>query len=78
MRKSSRGLTPLGRVLIQHRVLREVRPVGFFRCALPEKMAGWLGAAPEAETFGRLGVITANGAVAVRVAEVLAPIAPAE
>ena len=70
------GLTPLGRVLIQHRVLREVRPAGFFGCELTPAMAGWLACAPGAATFGRLGVITAGGAVAVRVAEVLAPIAP--
>ena len=72
------GRTPLGRVLIRHRVLREVRPVGFFRCHLTGAMAGWLGATPGAETYGRLGVITAGGAVAVRVAEVLAPVAAAE
>ena len=72
------GLTPLGRVLIRHRVLREVRPVGFFRCELTPAMAGWLGCEAGAATFGRLGVITADGRVAVRVAEVLAPIAASE
>ena len=71
------GLTPLGRVLIQHRVLREVRPAGFFRCELTAPMAEWLDCEPGAETYGRLGVITADGAVAVRVAEVLAPVRPA-
>ena len=68
------GTTPLGRVLIQHGVLREVHPVGFFRVAADATMAGRLGCAAGAVTYGRLGVITADGRPAVRVAEVLTPV----
>ena len=67
------GLTPLGRVLIRHDVLREVRPSGFFQATLTDAMAGWLAAEVGATTYGRLGVITAEGRPAVWVAEILAP-----
>ncbi len=68
------GDTPLGRVLIEHDVLREVRPVQFFRVALPADLAGVMGVPAGSVTYGRLGVITADGKPAVRVAEILTPI----
>lgn len=64
--------TPLGRVLIEHDVLRTVEPFGFFRVAADTLLQDWFGTAQEC--YGRLGVITANGRPAVRVIEILAPI----
>jgi chorismate-pyruvate lyase len=68
------GKTPLGRVLIEHDVLRDIRPVQFFRAALPADLAEVMGVPAGSVTYGRLGVITADGHPAVRVAEILAPI----
>lgn len=66
------GKTPLGRVLIENDVLRTVNPAGFFRVTPGPVLAGWLGSG--AETYGRIGVITADGAPAIRVAEILTPV----
>lgn len=66
--------TPLGRVLIQNDVLRTVRPTGFFRVTPSPAMTAWFGLTEPATTYGRIGVITADGKPAVRVAEILAPV----
>lgn len=68
------GKTPLGRVLIQNDMLRRVEPVAFLRVALSAEMAAWFGAAPGAETYGRLGVIYTGERPAVEVLEILAPV----
>jgi chorismate-pyruvate lyase len=66
--------TPLGRVLIEHNVLRTVQPTQFFRAIPGPAMANWFGAPAGTPTYGRLGVILTNGHPAIRVAEILAPI----
>lgn len=66
---------PLGRILIQNEVLRTVNPIGYFRVHLSKLMAEWFGAKRGDVTYGRIGVITADGKPAIRVAEILAPIA---
>lgn len=66
------GATPLGRILIQNEVLRTVNPAGFFRVTPSPVMAGWLGSGDA--TYGRIGVITADGKPAIRVAEILTAI----
>ena len=68
------GRTPLGRVLIQHNMLRRIEPVAYLRASLSPVMAGWFGVAPGAETFGRVGVIYTGSRPAVEVLEVLAPL----
>lgn len=68
------GKTPLGRVLIQHDMLRRIEPTAFLRVKLSPKMAEWFGAAAGAETYGRLGVIYTGDRPAVEVLEILAPI----
>lgn len=68
------GKTPLGRVLIEHDMLRRIEPVAYLRCRLSGRMADWFGASPGAETFGRLGVIYTGDRPAVEVLEVLAPV----
>ncbi len=69
------GRTPLGRVLIQHGVLRDIRSAGFLRVRLTKAMADWFGVDAGAETYGRLGVIYTDGRPAVEVLEILAPVA---
>ena len=64
------GCTPLGRVLIEHDVLRIIEPVGYFRTHWPQIWS----VTPTIETYGRLGIIWSHGKQAVRVAEILTPI----
>jgi hypothetical protein len=68
------GKTPLGRVLIEHDMLRRIEPVAFLRVPLRPAMAGWFGAAAGAETYGRLGVIYTGDRPAVEVLEILTPV----
>ncbi len=68
------GDTPLGRVLIQNDVLREVRPTGFVKVSPHATMRSWFGMAGDASLYGRLGVITADGQPAIEVLEILAPV----
>ncbi|MFO0801541.1 MAG: hypothetical protein U0791_00265 [Gemmataceae bacterium] len=68
------GKTPLGRVLIQHDMLRRIEPTAFVKVKLSPKMAEWFGSAAGTETYGRLGVIYTGEKPAVEVLEILAPI----
>lgn len=68
------GKTPLGRVLIQHDMLRRIEPTAFVKVKLSAKMAEWFGSAAGTETYGRLGVIYTGERPAVEVLEILAPI----
>jgi chorismate-pyruvate lyase len=69
--------TPLGRVLIKHNVLRTVRPVEFFRATPGPTMCRWFGLDRPVPTYGRLGVIYTDHKPAIRVAEILVPVRPA-
>ncbi|MGL4421751.1 MAG: hypothetical protein ACRCZF_13875 [Gemmataceae bacterium] len=68
------GRTPLGRVLIQHDVLRQVQPTGFVIVAPNQALQTWFGQHSSQTCYGRLGLITSGGEVAVEVLEILAPI----
>ena len=68
------GRTPLGRVLIQHDVLRSIHPVGFFRVLPSAKLCEWFGLQQPQVTYGRLGVIVTGERPAIQVLEILAPI----
>jgi chorismate-pyruvate lyase len=68
------GKTPLGRVLIQHDMLRRIEPVAFLRVRLSPQMADWFGVGPGTITYGRLGVIYTGDRPAVEVLEILAPL----
>lgn len=68
------GQTPLGRVLIQHNMLRRIEPIAYLRAALSPTMAEWFGVPPGAETFGRVGVIYTGERPAVEVLEILRPV----
>lgn len=72
------GGVPLGRVLIQHDMLRRIEPTAYLRARLSSVMAGWFGVAPGAETYGRLGVIYTGPRPAVEVLEILAPVGAPE
>jgi chorismate-pyruvate lyase len=68
------GDTPLGRVLIQHDVLRRVEPSGFLRVSPCDATRAWFGPAGDTTTFGRTGTIFCDGQPAIDVVEVLAPV----
>jgi chorismate-pyruvate lyase len=68
------GKTPLGRVLIQHDMLRRIEPVAFLRVTLSPAMAEWFHVPPGTETYGRVGVIYTGNRPAVEVLEILTPV----
>jgi chorismate-pyruvate lyase len=68
------GKTPLGRVLIEHDVLRHIQPAGYLKVEPCRTMCEWFGLTEPVTTYGRLGVIHTDGKPAIEVLEVLAPI----
>lgn len=70
--------TPLGRILIEHNVLRQIEPTAFFRVTTDSLLGGWFGRAEPTVTYGRLGVIYCDHKPAIELLEILAPIGPAE
>jgi chorismate-pyruvate lyase len=68
------GKTPLGRVLIQHDMLRRIEPTAFVKVKLSPMMAEWFGSVAGTEAYGRLGVIYTGEKPAVEVLEILAPL----
>lgn len=68
------GKTPLGRVLIEHNVLRHIQPAGYLRVEPCEEMCRWFGLAKPTTTYGRLGIIYTDGKPAIEVLEILTPI----
>ena len=68
------GDTPLGRVLIEHDVLRHILPAGYLKVEPDAEMREWFGMQGEGTTYGRLGVILTDGKPAIEVLEILAPV----
>lgn len=66
--------TPLGRILIQHDVLRRIEPTAYFRLRPGPYLRNWFGRPDPFETYGRLGIIYCDGRPAIDLLEVLAPI----
>jgi len=68
------GRTPLGRVLINHDVLRRIEPTAFLRVIPGPTMMAWFGLGTARPTYGRLAIIHCNELPAVELLEILAPI----
>ena len=69
--------TPLGRILIEHNVLRRIEPKLYFRIPPQAVLEEWFG--PQAagrETYGRMGVIFCDEQPAIEVIEIAAPAPP--
>jgi chorismate-pyruvate lyase len=66
--------TPLGRILIEHNVMRRIEPTAYFRVRPGPYLRNWFGRSDPFETYGRLGIIHCDGQPAIELLEVLAPI----
>jgi chorismate-pyruvate lyase len=67
------GQTPLGRILIEHDVLRRIEPTAFLRVLPDPAMMKWFGLDKPARTYGRLAIIHCNEQPAVELLEIVAP-----
>jgi len=63
--------TPLGRVLIQHNVLREVQLNTLWKVTPGEELRGYLGVPPGEAVYGRTALIYCNGEPAVELLEIV-------
>jgi len=66
--------TPLGRILIEHNVLRRVEPTAFLRVEPGPTLCRHLALAEPVTLYGRTGVIFCNDQPAIAVLELLAPV----
>lgn len=65
--------TPLGRVLIDHNVLRRIEPTAFLRVTPGPAMMTWFGLNNPTQTYGRLALIHCDGRAAIELLEIVAP-----
>jgi chorismate-pyruvate lyase len=65
---------PLGRILIQHDVLREVHLTRLYRVAPGDELRGLFGMSAGQVTYGRTAIIHCNGQPAVELLEIVAPV----
>jgi chorismate-pyruvate lyase len=67
------GQTPLGRILIDHDVLRRIEPTAFLRIVPGPAMMAWFGLEEPTPCYGRLAYIHCDGQPAIELLEVVAP-----
>jgi hypothetical protein len=67
--------TPLGRVLIDHGVFTTVEPVAYLKVSLGPALCTAFDVPYPSTTYGRIGMITADGHPAIEVLEILTPTA---
>jgi hypothetical protein len=67
------GQTPLGRVLIEHNVLRRVEPTAFVRVVPAAAMMTWFGLDRPRPTYGRFALIHCDEQPAVELLEIVTP-----
>jgi chorismate-pyruvate lyase len=64
---------PLGRVLIQHNVLRRIEPTSFLRVVPGPALTEWFGLAEPLPTYGRQAIIHCDDQPAIELLEIVAP-----
>jgi hypothetical protein len=69
------GKTPLGRILIEHDVLRRIEPTAYLRVMPGRAMMEWFRLSEPLPTYGRLAYIHCNEQPAVELLEIVAPVA---
>jgi hypothetical protein len=67
------GQTPLGRVLIEHNVLRRVEPTAFVRVLPAPAMMTWFALDQPKPTYGRFALIHCDEQPAVELLEIVTP-----
>lgn len=67
------GKTPLGRILIEHDVLRRIEPTAYLKVTPGPAMMKWFGLDRPTPTYGRLAYIHCNEQPAVELLEIVAP-----
>jgi chorismate-pyruvate lyase len=65
--------TPLGRILIEHNVLRRIEPTAFLRIFPGSAMLEWFGLEQMKITYGRLAMIHCDEKPAIELLEIVAP-----
>jgi hypothetical protein len=65
--------TPIGRILINHNVLRRIEPTEFLRMTPGPDMMQWFGLTEPKTTYGRLALIHCDGKPAIELVEIVAP-----
>lgn len=65
--------TPLGRILINHNVMRRIEPTEFLRITPGPAMMQWFGLSQPEVTYGRLALIHCDDKPAVELLEIVAP-----
>jgi hypothetical protein len=65
--------TPLGRILINHDVLRRIEPTCYLRVAPGPAMVQWFGLKQPRDTYGRLAMIHCDERPAIELLEIVAP-----
>jgi chorismate-pyruvate lyase len=72
------GQTPLGRILINHDVMRRIEPTAFLRMVPGPAVMKWFGLDRPCPTYGRLAIIHCNEQPAIELLEVVAPLPAAK
>lgn len=67
------GVTPFGRILIKHNVMRRIEPFAYLKITPGESMMQWFGMDKPETVYGRLCYIHCNEKPAVQLLEVVAP-----
>jgi chorismate-pyruvate lyase len=67
------GKTPLGRILIENRVLRRIEPTAFMRVLPGRALESWFGPKGRQPAYGRLAYIHCNSQPAIELMEVVVP-----
>ena len=67
--------TPLGRILIEHDVLRRIEPIAYLKLRTSRLLTEQLALPEPADVWGRLALIHCDGQPAIELLEILAPIA---
>lgn len=67
------GKTPLGRILIEHNVLRRIVPTAFLRVFPDPALTAWFGLERSTPTYGRLAIIYCDEQPAIELLEIVAP-----
>jgi chorismate-pyruvate lyase len=68
--------TPIGRILIEHDVLRRIEPTAFLRVIPGTRMQGYFNLDGPRPTYGRLAYIHCDGKPAIELLEIVAPEPP--